>query len=308
MAGKDKSGKEEIKRELKVEIALLIKKIEALTKRLVQTRTMGEYVSVFRGAGLEFDGYKEYSTDMDASTIDWKASIRVRQLLVKKYREIRDLQVYFVMDVSESMVFGSTDKLKNEYAVEFILSLAYTILGAGDSVGLVTFSDNIMTKFKAAKGTNQFYKMAKVLIDPTLYGGGYNLEIAEEFILNFVARKNSVVIIVSDFYGMQGNLWKKRLKLLSAKFDVICLVVRDPRDKFMIDEVRNVIMEDPYTGERLLVDSAYIKERYESFTRKQDKELFALFKDANVDAVELPTDQLLLSVLTDFFKVRRKRI
>ncbi|MCG2719740.1 MAG: hypothetical protein L6266_03340, partial [Nanoarchaeota archaeon] len=78
MPGKDKSEEKEIKRELKVEIAPLIKRIEALTKRLVRTRTMGEYISVFRGAGLEFDGYKEYSTDMDASTIDWKASVRVR--------------------------------------------------------------------------------------------------------------------------------------------------------------------------------------------------------------------------------------
>ncbi|MCG2719896.1 MAG: VWA domain-containing protein, partial [Nanoarchaeota archaeon] len=234
--------------------------------------------------------------------------VRVRQLLVKKYREIRDLQVYFVMDVSESMVFGSTAKLKNEYSVEFILSLAYTILGAGDAVGLVTFSDNVITKFKAAKGINQFYKMAKILVDPTLYGGGYNLDTAEEFILNFVTRKGSVVILVSDFYGMEGNAWKRRLKLLSAKFDVVCLVVRDPRDKYMTEEVRNVIMEDPFTGDRLLVDSAYIKERYESYTKKQDKELFGLFKEANVDALELPTDQPLLNVLMDFFKVRRSKM
>jgi uncharacterized protein (DUF58 family) len=167
MATRPKSGKKEEKRKLKVDIAPLIKKIEALTKRIVRTRTMGEYISVFRGAGLEFDGYKEYMPDMDASAIDWKASVRARELLVKKYREIRDLEVYFVMDVSESMVFGSTEKLKNEYAVEFILSLAYTIIGAGDAVGLITFADSIITKYKAAKGTYQFYKMANKHIDPT---------------------------------------------------------------------------------------------------------------------------------------------
>ncbi len=308
MARKNKSGKQETKRELKVDISPLLKRIEALTKRLVRTRTMGEYISVFRGAGLEFDGYKQYIPEMDASTIDWKASVRAREMLVKKYREIRDLKVYFVVDVSESMIFGSTEKLKNEYSVEFVLSLAYTILSAGDAVGLVTFSDDVLTKFKAAKGTNQFYKMAKVLVDPTLYGGGYNPEIVEEFMMNFVARKNSVVIMVSDFYGVQGKMWKRRLKLLSAKFDVVCLVVRDPRDKYLPEDVRNVIMEDPYTGQRLLVDSAYIKKRYEHFTRKQDEELFNFFKENNVDAIELPTDQDLVPALMNFFQVRRRRI
>lgn len=307
MAKKNKPRKEQ-KRELRVEVTPIIKKIEALTKRLVRTRTLGEYVSVFKGAGLEFDGYKVYNPEMDASKIDWKASIKSRSLLVKTYREIRDLQVYFLVDVSESMVFGSTEKLKNEYAVEFVLALAYTILGAGDAVGMVTFSDRVIHHFKASKGIRQFYALARALLDPTLYGGGYNLASAEEFTMNFVSRKNSIVIIVSDFYGMKGNLWKHKMELMAAKYDTICLVVRDPRDKMLPEGVNSVLVEDPYTGERLTIDSALLRKRYEDFTQQQDKDLYAFFKEANVDSMELPTDRLMVAALIDFFITRRKRM
>ncbi len=307
MAIKPKPEKKEQKRELKVEVTPLIKKIEALTKRLVRTRTLGEYISVFRGGGLEFEGYKTYNTDMDASAIDWKASVRSHSLLVKYYREIRDLQVYFVFDVSESMVFGSTDKLKNECAVEFILALAYTILGAGDAVGMVTFSDRVINHFKAAKGTRQFYKLARVLLDPTLYGGGCNLAMLEEFLLNFITRKNSVVIIVSDFYGIKGGMWKRKMKMLGAKFDALCMIVRDPRDRRLPADVGNVMVEDPFTGDRLLIDSALLSRRYEYFTKKQDKEISAFLEDNDVDVMELPTDKPLVRSLLDFFILRRRR-
>lgn len=303
-----KGSKKEEKRKLKVEITPLIKRIEALTKRIVRTKTLGEYISIFKGAGLEFDGYRQYTTDMDASRIDWKASVRSRSMLIKVYREIRDLHVYFVFDVSESMVFGSTEKLKNEYAVEFALALAYTILGAGDAVGLITFSDNIIHRFKAAKGTQQFYKMAKVLLDPTLYGGGYNLANTAEFVLNFVERKNSLVIVVSDFYGSKGASWKRKLKLMSAKFDTVCLVVRDPRDKSLPEDVKSVLVEDPFTGDRLLIDSALLKQRYETYVRQQDKELFNYFKEVNIDGVELVTDKPLVRTLLDFFITRRRKL
>jgi len=299
---------EKEKKRLKVEVTPLIKKIEALTKRIVRTRTLGEYISVFRGAGLEFDGYKFYTPDMDASRIDWKASIRARELLVKFYREIRELQVYFLFDVSESMVFGSTDKLKNEYAVEFILALAYTIINAGDSVGLITFSDRVIHRIRAGKGIRQFYKIASILLDPTLYGGGYNLTNVEEFSLGFIKKKGSLAIIVSDFYGLKGTLWQRKLKLMAAKFDTVCIVVRDPRDKYMPSDVHEVMIEDPYTGKRLLIDAALIKQRYESFTKKQDKALFDAFEDANVDAMELSTDKPLVQSLIDFFIVRRRKL
>ena len=303
----EKKGAEE-KRRLKVDIVQIIRKIEAITKRIAQTRTLGEYISVFRGAGFEFEGYKPYTADIDASKIDWKASVKSKQMLVKVYREIRELQIYFVLDISESMIFGSQDKLKNECAAEFVLALAYTILNAGDSVGLITFSDNVKHYKKAAKGIRQFYNLARIVVDPTIYGGGYNLVTAEDFALNFITKRHSVVIIVSDFYGAKGIAWQKKLRLMGSKFDTICMMVRDPRDTTLPSDVGEVMVEDPYTGERQLIHSALMKQKYEAIAKRQDRELLNIFKQSNVDVMRLGTDQPLYGALVNFFELRRRKV
>lgn len=302
----EKKAPEE-KRRLKVDIAHIIMKIEALTKRIVQTRALGEYLSVFRGAGMEFEGYKPYTPDIDASKIDWKASVKSKQMLVKVYREIRELEVYFLLDVSESMIFGSEDKLKNEVAAEFILAMAYTILSAGDSVGLIAFSDKVKNYTRAGKGIRQFYKLARVVIDPNIYGGSYNIVEAEQFALNYVTRKHGVLVIVSDFYGAKGTVWQKKLKILGGKFDTICIMVRDPRDVSMPSGVGEVLIEDPYTGERQLIHAGLIKQKYDAISKRQDRELMAIFKECNVGAMTLNTEQPLYNTLVTFFQMRRRR-
>ncbi|MFH0798009.1 MAG: DUF58 domain-containing protein [Candidatus Woesearchaeota archaeon] len=301
-------SKDNTKRRLNIEVTPIVKKIEALTKRLVQTKVLGEYISVFKGAGLEFDGFKAYTPDMDGGEIDWKASVRAKELLVKKYREIRELQVYFLLDVSESMVFGSTEKLKNEYSVEFLLALSYTILTAGDSVGTIVFSDHVVHRISAGKGTTQFYRMARCLVDPTLYGGGYDLNKAADFALNFIKKRGSVVIIVSDFYGLKETAWQKKLKLMAAKFDLVCVIIRDPRDKELPSDVGQVMIEDPYSGNRLVIDSKLLKKRYESYTKKQDKELISFFDENNIDYIELATNKDYLDAMFTFFNMRKKNI
>ncbi|MFH1636979.1 MAG: DUF58 domain-containing protein [Candidatus Woesearchaeota archaeon] len=298
----------EQERKLNVEITPLIKKIEALTKRIIKTKTLGEYISVFKGAGLEFDGYKEYSPDIDASAIDWKASARTKQILIRKYRQVKELEVYLMVDVSQKMVFGSTVKLKNEYSAELALAMAYIILSTGDSVGLLTFSDTVLNPIKAAKGVRQFHNLARHIINPDIYGGGYNIAYASEFALNFIKRKNSVVILISDFYGMTGPLWQRNLKLLRSKFDLFCIVVRDPRDKYLPHDVNEVLLQDPSTGQRLLIDSSLLKQRYAAYTHRQDAQLFRFFKETNIDYLETLTDEDFIRVVFNFFTMRRLKM
>lgn len=306
MAIQQREGEE--KRKLKVDIAQIIMKIEALTKRIVQTKALGEYLSVFRGAGMVFEGYKPYTPDIDASKIDWKASVKSKQMLVKVYREIRELELYFVLDVSSSMIFGSRDKLKNEVAAEFVLALSYTVLNAGDSVGLLAFSDKIKNYTKSGKGIRQFYKLARVVIDPNLYGGSYNLIEAEDFALNYITKKHGVIVLISDFYGTKGIVWQRKLKLLGGKFDVICIMVRDPRDITMPSDVGEVLVEDPYSGERQLIDSRLIKQKYDAMARRQDREFMNIFKECNAASMVLNTEKPLYDTLVEFFQMRRRRM
>lgn len=295
-------------RKLNIDIAYLTRKVEALTKRVVRTQTLGEYISVFKGAGLEFDGYKAYSPAIDASTIDWKASVRAKQLLMRKYRQVKELQVYIMIDVSQKMVFGSTKKLKAEYAAELALSMAFTILSMGDSVGMITFSDTVINPIKSSKGIRQFHILARNLINPDIYGGGFNLAFAADFALNFIKKKNSVVILISDFYGMSGPLWERNIKLLRSKFDLFCIVVRDPRDKFLPEDVKQVLLQDPVSAQRLLIDSQLLKERYAAYTKMQDTKLFHFFKENNINYLETLTDEDFIRTVFDFFTLRRLKI
>ena len=102
------------------------------------------YKSVFRGRGLEFESYRLHGDDDDVSLIDWKASLRANEMLAKQYVEERRLNVYFLVDVSNSMLFGSSDKLKAEFTAEFVASLSHLVVGSGDNIGLVMFSDEVV--------------------------------------------------------------------------------------------------------------------------------------------------------------------
>ena len=104
-----------MRKKLNVDIVPSIRKLEVVTKGLIKTKGIGSYKSVFRGKGLDFSEYRPYSNVDDAALIDWKASMRTNQLLMRQYEEERDLNVFFLLDFSSSMVFGSTPKLKNEY-------------------------------------------------------------------------------------------------------------------------------------------------------------------------------------------------
>ena len=294
-------------RRLNVDLHLIIKKVEALTKRIVRTPTLGEYTSIFKGGGLEFDGYKEYSQDMDASKIDWKSSVRTKKLTVKVYREIRELQVYFIFDASSNMVFGSADKLKNEIAAEFSLALAYIILSAGDKVGCITYNESLIRIIEPGGGTHQFYKIAKHLMDPNIYGGKFNLAGAAEFALNRIARKNTVAILVSDFYGQPLHVWEQKIKNMAIKFDTFCLLVRDPRDKELPEDVGLVMVEDPQSGKEMLIESKLLSRRFREFTQKQDNELFEFLHHRRIDFMELLTNEDYLKKLVQFFGVRKGR-
>jgi uncharacterized protein (DUF58 family) len=291
-----------MKRKLNVDIVPSIRRLEVVTKGLLKTRSSGGYASVFRGKGLEFSDYRTYAPDDDAILIDWKASMRANQLLIRQYVEERDVKVFFLFDCSSSMVFGSEKKLKNEYAVELIASLSYAILEAGDSVGLAMFNDKIVEKVYTSKGKGQFYNMVKALIKPENYSGAYDFVNAADFLLNYL-KEDSVVIIVSDFVGLKGD-WQKFLEILASKYDVIGVMVRDERDKILPEDAGQVVIEDPYTRRTLLIEPELIKEVYESEIRKQEDEIKNVFLKNKADFLSLVTNKSFTEPMITLFRKR----
>src|SRR3989338_9486315 len=203
-----------LKKRLVVDLLPAIRKLQVITKGYAVTGLVGQYNSVFKGRGIEFESYRVYSSLDDASLIDWKASKKVHRLLIKEYTEERNINVLFVLDISESMLFGSTQKLKNEYAAELVASLAHAILEVGDNVGLVMYNDTIVENIVPSRKKSQFYDISRNLTNPELYGGNGKFSELSKFLLTSFNR-GTVVIIVSDFVGMDEG-WKSNLKIITS--------------------------------------------------------------------------------------------
>ncbi len=293
-------------KEFKVDVSPMIKRMEVISKKGISGFLAGEFRSVFKGRGLEFQGYRNYNPgEDDAKNIDWKASLRSRYLVIKELVEERNNNIMFFVDVSSSMSFGSVPKLKNEYAIEMFASMAHSLLTEGDSVGLTIFSDRVIKSIPPNIGTKQFYIMLRTITDPKNYEGDFDLEKSlHDF--NAMMDRPAIIIIISDFIGLRGN-WYEKLKLMSVKHEIITFVVRDPRDLMLPESVGQVYVQDPFTGENLLIDTGIIKQDYEKLMHEQDQNLMKMLKDLQIDFMFITTDAPFNKELFKFFKMRAMR-
>jgi len=294
-----------VEKKLKVDLTPSIRKLEIVARKLSTNEVIGAFKSIFKGFGLDFADYRDYSPDDDASKIDWKASARSNNLLVREYEEERNLNIFFIVDASDNMVFGSIDKLKNEYAAELAISLAYVALGAGDKIGFSLFTNRSVKKFFPSRERNVSYLFAKELVNPNNYGGNFDLIESIKFIEYYLPR-NSLVIIISDFIGLEQK-WTSTLKAASTRYDIIFLIVRDPRDYTMPEESFQIIVSNPKTKEQIMVNPATIKQKYEELTRRNLAYLKSTLSGLGIDHTELKTDRPFLQPLMSLFRRRKTK-
>lgn len=293
------------KEQLKLDLAESIKRLKIMTNQIVNTSLVGGYKSVFKGRGMEFYDYRKYTPNDDAATIDWKASVRSSQLLVREFVDERNLNVYFLIDVSSSMVYSSTDKLKIEYVGEIAAALSFVVLNAGDSVGYALFNDHVTKNAYPAQGLVQYHNLVRTLATPDNYGGKYDLNEALKFTLASL-KQASVVILISDFIGLKND-WEKYVKMLSKKFDLIGIMVRDPRDRALPDYDGQVILEDPFSNRQVLVRPEKIKDDYANYVAREERAIKNIFLNAGADFLELATNESFVKPLTNLFIYRAKK-
>lgn len=292
-------------KKLRIDVVSLVKTLEIVLKLLVNTQITSRYRSVYKGKGLEFEDYRVYMPDDDASRIDWKASIKANELLIKLFKEERNLNVYIILDTSSHMIFGSTEKLKLEYAAELAASLAYFILEANDKVGLIMANDKIVKMVPPASGKKQFYIILNALTNPEFYGGGKNLSKAIDFVMK-ISKEKGLIIIISDFIDFKEE-WEKSLKLAKHKFDIICAMIRDPRDEYMPEEdVGQFVLQDPLSNNTILIDPKKIIESYKNYVSVEESKIKEILTKNNIDFVKFSTAESFMKNLIELFIRRRK--
>ncbi|HLD43437.1 MAG TPA: DUF58 domain-containing protein [Candidatus Nanoarchaeia archaeon] len=290
---------------LHIDISKIVKQIELATKDLIGGGLSGGYQSAFRGSGLEFVGYRPYTQNDDATLIDWKASRRSDQLLIKEFMEERNLNIFFLVDTSASMMYGSTEKLKSEYAAEFVASFAYVMLGNRDAVGYAFFNEHVHKKVPPASTKIRFFQLTQDLENPGNYGGGCNLSNALEFCVKRLP-KGTMTFVVSDFIGIKED-YTKYLSVASQKLDLIGVMIRDPRDRTLPQDNVQVMVKDPFTGKQLLFVPEDMKDAYESYVKEQEHEIQNMFFQKGADFIALSTDKAFVTPLIDFFRRRQRK-
>ena len=296
-------------KKLRIDVEKIVKELEVFAREMVTTRIVGRYKSVFKGKGLEFYDYRDYDIQDDASLIDWKASMRINKLVIKRFRERRNVKIFILMDTSQSMLFGSTPKLKSEYAAEIAASFTYLIQRSGDSTGYAIFNDKILKFRVPAAGMERFSVFLRDISDLANWGGtGFKFKDALDFIFNLI-EEDSIVIIVSDFIGLEKEKnWQEKMKLCIKKFDTIALMIRDERDETLPKEDIEITIQDPYSNKLLFINSNLLSRKYQKYVKGKEEELRKIFEKTGADFVKLRTDQPFIPILINLLKKRARRL
>jgi len=290
------------------EILRRIRRLELRTRARVEAAFSGQYRSVFKGRGMNFEEVREYQPGDEVRFIEWNVTARLGEVrgeaYVKKFTEERELSVMLLVDISGSGDFGSVDRNKRELAAEVACVLAFSAIRNNDRVGLLLFSDHVELFVPPRRGRRHALRVVREILFFEAKGRGTDVGGAlEKF--NRLLHRRSVVFLFSDF---QAPAFGKQLGITSRRHDLVALPLVDPREETLPD-VGTVRLEDTETGQLLEVatGSTQVREAFASVVRARSEALSSELRKAGVDRVTLRTDCDWLPSLQSFFKRREQR-
>jgi uncharacterized protein (DUF58 family) len=287
------------------EVLNKVRRIEITTRSMVRDTFAGNYESIFKGRGMEFDEVREYQPGDDIRNIDWNVTARTGWLHVKKYVEERELTVLIVFDASGSFDFGTATRLKRELAAEVGAVLAFAAIRNNDKVGLLIFTDEIEAFVPPRKGRKHVLRIIREILHFRPRSKGTNIASALEHAMR-VVKRHSVMFCISDF---RDSGYESALTIANRKHDVVAVTVTDPKE-MEIPPLGLIEVEDGETGERVILD----------LSRKKFADMFseaaagvrdrrkAIFTRAKVDEIGLKTDEDYVEPLVRFFQERQRRL
>ena len=289
---------------LPVELIRKIKKVHFKSGRLVNTMMAGQYKSVFRGSGIEFEEVREYTAGDEVKDIDWKVTSRMGRPYVKRYHEERELIVMLLMDISASGYFGTRDNLKTETAAEIASILAFNAIKNNDKVGAILFTDIIEKYIPPKKGSAHVWRVIKEFFSCKPQNKGTDIENAVNY-LGKVGRKKTVSFLISDFISKD---FFRELKIASKKHEIIGILLSDPGD-FHLPGGGIVAMKDLETGGNILTDasSKTTRKQFEMSARHSYQKRLDILKGLDIDCIEINTCASVPEALSKYFRYREKK-
>ena len=318
------------------EILKKIRQIEIRTNRIVTETLAGQYHSVFKGQGMNFDEVREYQPGDDVRAIDWNVTARMNHPFIKKFVEERELTLMLVVDVSGSGLFGSRAQSKRELAAEIASVLAFSAIRNNDKVGVLLFSDEVEKFIPPRKGRSHVLRVIREVLFFEPKRRGTDLVHALEF-MGRVLPHRAIAVVISDFISptqrasgilpegqtqinSAGRMPAARsqnplppelqtaLRIANRKHDVVAVQITD-RYELELPALGRLILEDAETGEIVELNTGHASSR-DAFALRQEKQrndLARQFRSSGVDTIQLRTDEPYSAALGKFFENREKR-
>jgi uncharacterized protein (DUF58 family) len=311
------------------EILKKIRQIELRTNRLVSETLGGQYHSVFKGQGMNFEEVREYQPGDEVRSIDWNVTARMNHPFVKKFVEERELTLMLIVDLSGSGLFGSGDQAKRELAAEIASVLAFSAIRNNDKVGLILFTDEVEKYMPPKKGRRYVLRVIREILFYEPKRKGTNLNTALQFLSRVTAHK-AIAVVISDFLdesspakasaggarrgpasaggSMMSMGCQAALRQANRRHDVVAVHIAD-RHELELPALGRLILEDAETGRVVEINTNVARLRA-SFKQRQAKaqvELARMLRSSNIDSIQLLTGQPYGAALGRFFETREKR-
>lgn len=327
---------------LPAEIVKQVRRIQFQTGRQVADMLAGQYLSVFKGQGMEFEEVRPYVPGDDVRTIDWNVTARMGSPYVKRYEEERELTVLLMVDISASQDFGSQTRSKRQAAVELSALLAFSAIHNGDKVGLLLFHGEVEAYIPPRKGQKHALRVVREVL---AHGVGESArrdaekketpraryflpawvqkKLAElrrgsrsdprrttqigsalEFCRRVLPRR-AVLFLISDFLD-EGYL--QALRSANRRHDVVSVLLTDERELKLANSGL-LLLEDAETGEKRLIDtgSDAFRNAAQAAAAARIKKLESSLRGAGIDLIRIDATRSVLEPLLSFFHMRERR-
>lgn len=300
-------GKIIMKKTIDTNLRTQIRRIKINTRRIMQNVLSGDYISAFKGSGLEFDQIREYNMGDDIRFIDWNSSAKMNKIMVKQFIEERDRTIIIAIDISGSTNYSSTPDLRRNYIAQLAGTLAFIAQESKDKVGVLFFSDRIEKWIPPSKGNVHIGSIIEHIF--SLQPTSLKTDLSEplKFLIN-LKKRNAVVFMISDWIALNTD-YTKLLSMANVEYDFIAVRMLDEREHSFPD-VGFIEIQDPESGETVTLDTR----KHHKTTKNVNLFLGAhaaagkqLFEKHTIDFLDLTIGRPFVKNLATFFHKRIRR-
>lgn len=279
-----------------------VRKIEIKTRGLSHNIFAGEYHSAFKGRGMSFSEVREYQYGDDVRDIDWNVTARFNKPFIKVFEEERELTVMLLIDLSESLDFGTSKQTKRNMLTEIAATIAFAAIQNNDKIGVIFFTDRVEKFIPPQKGRKHILYIIRELLDFEPQSSRTDITVPLQFLTNAL-KKRCTAFVISDF--IDNGDYRNAMTIANRKHDVVAIQVYDRR-LAELPRIGLIKVRDSETGEELFIDtsSSKVQNTQREWWKNQKAKVEDTLKRSRVDFVSIRTDGDYVKALMNLFAQR----